>query len=220
MDTSSLVEFDASSELEKIILSHDSLRPGDKLEGKILEIKKNGKVLISFGKFRAVADITFPIKIGEVLPVIVESKEARLRFRVEAPHRRHPPPVRREEQVFHFSLPLKERKQKAKLKMYIPKKGNSKKGLRLSLLLDMDRLGETRIDFFIVDKNLNITFFVKNHEIKERMEADLTEIGEALDIFFHHLVLNVIVSRKKIAGFVTEDLDVAVTNTRMVDVKV
>jgi len=86
MDTSSLVEFDAGSELEKFILGHESLRPGDKLEGKILEIKNNGKVLISFGKFRVVADIKFPVKVGETLPVVVESKGTRLQFRAADIH--------------------------------------------------------------------------------------------------------------------------------------
>lgn len=86
MDTSSLVEFDAGSELEKFILGHDSLRPGDKLEGKILEIKNNGKVLISFGKFRVVADIKFPVVVGETLPVVVESKGTRLQFRAADIH--------------------------------------------------------------------------------------------------------------------------------------
>lgn len=219
MDTSPFFEFDAGSEVEKFILSHESLRPGDKLEGKILEIKKNGKVLISFGKFRAIADIKFPIKVGQTINVVVESKDQQLKFRAVNP-RPQPQPVRGEEQVFFFSMPLKESKKNAELKVYLPKKEMGKKGFRVSLLLDMDRLEETRIDFFLVEKNLNITFFVKTHDIKEEIETGLREIRDTLEGLFQHLVLNVIVSGKKIGEFITEDVEIPAAGTRMVDVKV
>jgi hypothetical protein len=40
MDMASLVEFVVSSELEKFMLSREFLKPGDKLEGTIIDIKK------------------------------------------------------------------------------------------------------------------------------------------------------------------------------------
>lgn len=82
MKTSSTDDFFASSELEKFILNHAILGPGDKLDGKIIEIKNNGKVLIDFGPFRALADIKFSIKPGETLRLIVDAKEPQLKLRL------------------------------------------------------------------------------------------------------------------------------------------
>jgi ribosomal protein S1 len=83
MKTLSPVEFYVSSELEKFILNHGHLEPGTKLEGKIIEIKKDRKALIDFGAFRALADIKFPINIGETLRVIVDAKEPQLKLRLD-----------------------------------------------------------------------------------------------------------------------------------------
>ncbi len=83
MNTSSPVEFFVSSELEKFILNHELLGPEDKLDGKIIEIKKDGKALIDFGTFRALAEIKFPIKPGETLRVIVDAKEPQLKLRLD-----------------------------------------------------------------------------------------------------------------------------------------
>lgn len=83
MNTSSAVDIFASSELEKFILNHELLGPGDKLDGKIIEIKKNGKALIDFGAFRALAEIKFSIKPGETLRLIVDAKEPQLKLRLD-----------------------------------------------------------------------------------------------------------------------------------------
>jgi hypothetical protein len=47
-------------------------------------------------------------------------------------------------QVFSFVLPLKEDQKKAQLKLYCPKKkqNGSRAGFKISLLLDMDRIGD------------------------------------------------------------------------------
>jgi len=83
MNRSSQVEFFVSSELEKFILNQELLGPGDKLDGKIIEIKKDGKALIDFGAFRALAEIKFPIKVGETLRVIVDAKVPQLKLRLD-----------------------------------------------------------------------------------------------------------------------------------------
>ncbi|MCP5102186.1 MAG: hypothetical protein GY950_02345 [bacterium] len=405
MNMSSSLEFVVSSELEKFILNHQFLKPGDKLEGKIIQVKENGKVLINFGKFRAVAEINFPIKEGDTLPVAVDSKGPKLKLRVDNPQLevsrrtrdivskidifpekafskvqvevqkvldsesaqagrdgrvgrvlpeiikqaftristyfealdpaaastlklvtqlstnirksgiffekdlgtaiskllkeagrnigtkelpRLPqikeiiandlkpnllvlkdfldrpevlqkaasplqmdtmrritveilnnidnqlnsavekqtarPPQQENLQVFHFTLPLKESGKNAKLKVYYSKKDKGKdkdkKKFRLSLLLEMERLGDIRSDFLLMGKSLNITFFVKNHVISEKIESNFPEITENLEDTFDYLVLKVFVSERKIADFDTEDLDMSIVTTRMVDVKV
>ncbi|MGE5343404.1 MAG: hypothetical protein ACM3SY_18200 [Candidatus Omnitrophota bacterium] len=71
------------SEIERFISHHATLKPGDKLEGKIIEIKPNGNVLIHFGAFRAVAQATFPITEGETIRVIVVSRYPKLKLQLE-----------------------------------------------------------------------------------------------------------------------------------------
>lgn len=77
-----------SSELERFIMNHEALQPGDKLEGKIIDIKPNRNLLIDFGDFRALAEAAFPIKVGDIIHVVVESKYPKLRLKLEAPHMR------------------------------------------------------------------------------------------------------------------------------------
>lgn len=389
------VEFTVSSELEKFILSHEFLRPGDKLTGKVIDIKGNGKTLIDFVTFRALADIKFPVKVGESIPVVVDSKGSQLKFRLDLPQQdfspgqarsiinkleippekvyskiqaeiqrvldsdnaadvrklpqiikealsrvgRHFEPldaagsllksvellkthirksgiffekeletaihkltraagkipdarglarmpqiseiltndlkpnllvlrqylgrpealreasdIRQLEtlrrtvddlldnitnqqegavekqarqpadrdplQMFQFNLPVRESEQNARLKVYYSRKDKEtgKKSFRLSLLLNMARLGDIRTDFLLRENDLNITFFVKNHNIRDRIETGLGEIREPLDGMFDYLVLKVYVSEKKITQFDTEDLEMP--GSRILDVKV
>ncbi len=119
-------------------------------------------------------------------------------------------------QVFTHTLNLNKDEQKAKLKIYYKKKkGDLKKGIRLSLLLSMDRMGEIRTDFFNVKSDLSITFFVTNDKIKKIIEDNIEKIKEELSRIFGNLVINVIVSERKIAQFSSEDL--AIPSSRMVD---
>jgi hypothetical protein len=111
--------------------------------------------------------------------------------------------------VFSFTLPLKEDQQKAKLKFYYPKKkkNGSKAGFKISLLLDMDKIGEVRTDFFLKKKELSITFFVKDNCRKLKFEENLDEISDRLAPIFDYLILKAVVSAKKIQDFHREDLD-------------
>lgn len=398
MTRKSLIECDFDSELGKYVLKRESLRTGDKLQGKIIEVKRSGRVLIDFGEFRAVADVDFPIRVGEKLLVSVMAKGTKLTLKLENPQRdispearnmigkidvasTQPPGtnirflidkvmelestmgsgqfpqnisdamtrvgeffepidtakgllklftqlktalnrsgiffekdletvidglsrgagkipgakelvdhpkileiiredlkpnllvlkeyfgrpgvlrqagggVRRMEslrrmveellqnirtkqhgsvdrhsagqalreptRVFKFLLPLAENETHAKLKVYYNKKDTleGKKGFRLSLLLSMDRLGDVRTDFHLVRKSLNITFFVKNHDAVEEMESGINDVKNALAGMFEYLVLKVIVSERKISEFDTEDLNINITPSSVLDVKV
>ncbi len=398
MRTTSVIEFFVRSELQSFIRGYDSLNKGDQLEGNVLEVKSDGRALIDFGDFRALANIDFPIKAGDKLPLLVADKGAQLKLtmqqtmpelspearsivsRIEilpenAPAKtqaniqqlmdadaqklpqlvkdllsrlgqflealeikpggdraklvqqlfsqirksglffekdlqtalenilgekgRLPPsgeaarqpniqnimnsdlkpnllllkeyfqrpdvlkqtsdlqaldtlrrtvdnlldnisnqqrgavdkaasqslfqePV----QVFHFSLPLPENQPNARLKVYYNQKdkgkgkGGEKKGFKLSLLLSMERLGDIRTDFFLVKNNLNVTFFVKDFPVRHTIETRLKELHNALEKSFDALVLQVIVSQKKVVEFETEDLQPEIAATRMIDVKI
>jgi len=123
-------------------------------------------------------------------------------------------------QVFTYTLPLEEEKQAARLKIYYQKnqKQGAKNGFQVSLLLSMDRLGKLRTDFYLLDKDLTITFFVKDQSIKARIQENYPEVQALLKPFFNQTRVRVIVSEKKIKEFDQED--VPSTSDRRVDVRI
>jgi len=122
--------------------------------------------------------------------------------------------------VFSFTLPLKENQQKAKLKFYFPKKKKNgpKNGFKISLLLDMDNIGEMRVDFFLLKKDLAITFFVNDNTRKINFDEHLEEISVQLDPLFDYLILKTVVSEKKIRDFHNEDLDLG--SDKQIDLRI
>ena len=122
--------------------------------------------------------------------------------------------------VLTYALPLEESNQRAKLKVYYSKKnkGKSEEGFKASLLLAMDKIGQIRTDFFLMDKDLNITFFVNDRAIKESVDDHSEEIVGSLRNHFKRLTLNVIISEKEIEEF--EMKDSGVVRAGIVDLKV
>ena len=123
-------------------------------------------------------------------------------------------------QVFTYLLPLNEEEQSARLKVYYQKKRHpgAEKGFRISLLLTLDRLGDLRADFFLLDKELSVNFFVKDDSTKLNLQNHLPELHELLHGFFDQIRLNVTVSEKKVTNFDHEDLQIA--GQRRVDLRV
>lgn len=111
--------------------------------------------------------------------------------------------------VFSFVLPLKENQKNARLKLYCPKKKQnaSRAGFKISLLLDMDRIGAVRTDFFLIQRDLSITFFVKDEVGRKKIEDHIEEIRRSLDSLFDYLIAKVVVSERKIQDFHHEDFD-------------
>lgn len=102
-----------------------------------------------------------------------------------------------------YALPLEESDPNARLRIYYSKKkkGMSKEGFKVSLMLTMDRIGRIRTDFHLIDENLHITFFVTNETIKEYVDHHSKEITKALQSHFKKLILSVIISEKEIEEF-------------------
>jgi hypothetical protein len=123
-------------------------------------------------------------------------------------------------QVLTFLLPLKEKNQNAKIKFYYPKKqkDEAKNEFRISLLLNMDRMGEIRTDLIQRDKELNITFFVKDERNKNTLENNYAEIRSVLDHLFEYIVLRTVIYTKKIDDFQREDW--VLSEDRRVDVRI
>jgi hypothetical protein len=110
-------------------------------------------------------------------------------------------------QVIHFSLPLRGGPRCGKLKIGYPKKGRARRkvGFRACLLLDLDRLGPSRIDLALVKSDLSIVFYVADERARGYVAASLTELKSALAPLFGGLEARVAVSKKKIAAFEAED---------------
>jgi hypothetical protein len=123
-------------------------------------------------------------------------------------------------QVLTFLLPLKEKDQSAKIKFYYPKKQKdaAKNEFKISLLLNMDRMGEIRTDLLQRDKELNITFFVKDESNKNTLENNYAEIKSALNRLFEYTVLRTVISTKKIDAFQREDW--ILSEDKRVDVRI
>lgn len=117
-----------------------------------------------------------------------------------------------------YALPI-ESNQKAKLKVYYSKKnkGKSEEGFKVSLLLAMDKIGRIRTDFFLMDKDLGITFFVNDQKIKEYVDDHSEKIVGSLRNHFKRLTLNVMVSVDEIEAFEIKDPGVS---TGIVDLRV
>lgn len=114
-------------------------------------------------------------------------------------------------QAFSHLLVLLDTPRNARLNVYYPKKGKegSAKHPRVALLLDMDRMGAIRADLWAVDKNLNVTFFVKDEKIKTAIDAERHRIGEVLDKTFDTVAVSVVISERKIIEFDDEALSIA-----------
>jgi len=123
-------------------------------------------------------------------------------------------------QVFVYTLPLKEGDQPARLKVFYGKKQNSgsKKGFQISLLLSMDRLGDVRTDFYLLENDLNISFYVTEPSTKIAIQENCQELDQLLHDLFDRIQLKVVVSLKRVEDF--DRPDVQLTGNRRVDVRI
>jgi hypothetical protein len=119
----------------------------------------------------------------------------------------HPDPFH----VLALLLPLTQKEQTAKLKVYYPKKRKeaAKNGFKISILLNMSHLGEIRIDLFLLNKDLTITFFVKEETNKNTLEKHYSEIKRSLQHWFDYIIIRSVISKKKIEEFHREDWNIS-----------
>jgi hypothetical protein len=61
-----------------------TLRPGDRLNVRVLEVFENQRALVDLGRFRTLAEIAFPVAAGDDLRVQVIQSGARLRLQILA----------------------------------------------------------------------------------------------------------------------------------------
>ncbi|HLP46863.1 MAG TPA: hypothetical protein VK469_12995, partial [Candidatus Kapabacteria bacterium] len=64
--------FIARHEQERLTGEHINLKSGDRLEGRVVEIRNDGKAVLDFEKFQATVELKVPIEKGETVILIVE----------------------------------------------------------------------------------------------------------------------------------------------------
>ena len=123
-------------------------------------------------------------------------------------------------QVVTYTLPLKEGSQTAKLRIYYEKKqkSGSKKGFQISLFLSMERLGDIRTDFYLLENDLNITFFVTKPSTQIKIQENYSELRELLDSLFDQIQLKIKVSETKVRDFDRPIVQIA--GDRQVDLRI
>jgi hypothetical protein len=82
----------------------------------------------------------------------------------------------------------------------------------------MDRLGDLRADFLLLNNDLTITFFVQQDSIRNMIQQNLPELQKPFDGSFNQILMKVVVSEKKISDFDREDIQPA--GDRQVDLRV
>jgi hypothetical protein len=111
-------------------------------------------------------------------------------------------------QVYTYLLPMKELEAEARVKVYYSKKKSAtdREGFRVSLLLDMEKIGQIRTDLFLNGRSLTVDFSVSELPIKEYVNGHIDALKTVLGDVFESVAVNVVVSEKKIAEFEFEDL--------------
>lgn len=116
--------------------------------------------------------------------------------------------LRQENQtVFSFNLPFEQANVNGKIKLYL-KKGKSKNrnnGWRISLLLNLTRLGGVRVDFYYLPQVLRLTVFVLDRFLQNELMTQAQALIDRLRGIIETVHFEVLVSKAKIDHFEAED---------------
>jgi hypothetical protein len=104
--------------------------------------------------------------------------------------------------VFSQPIPLPENGMRADMRLSVLRRaaGQEQEAGRLSLLLEMSRLGDLRADLALEGRHLTVTFYVSEERVGRLMQGALAELEKPLAGFFDSLGLRVLLSREKIAA--------------------
>ena len=74
-----------NTKFETLKTGQDKLHLGDRLTGRVLEVKGQGLALFDFTRMKAWAQVAFPVKKGEVIEVSVVEKGPQLKLKLLDP---------------------------------------------------------------------------------------------------------------------------------------
>jgi len=105
------------------------------------------------------------------------------------------------EQMFSHWLHFQDDAHLSQLKIFHRKNKDAEgdSAPRVSLLLDLDRLGELRTDLFLSGGVTNLHFYVTSEAVKLNLEENLGELTGKLEAGGDEVAVQVTVSRKKVA---------------------
>jgi hypothetical protein len=112
-------------------------------------------------------------------------------------------------QVIVHALPLQDHNKPVQLKLFYPRRenqGEHARQYRIAILLNLDRLGDVRVDLSMVKKNLQIGFFVGDADVQQFVTQHVKHVETSLCSHFENIMINVSVSKEKIDQFEKEDL--------------
>ena len=110
--------------------------------------------------------------------------------------------------LFGHMISMPDKGAPVQLKVYYSKKGRQEgqqARQRIALLLQMDRLGMVRADIAALDGTLHVHFFVQDEATAQRFRKNIETVRRPLGADFDEVVVKVLVSRNKIAGFHDEE---------------
>ena len=111
-------------------------------------------------------------------------------------------------QLMTYVLPTNDPQRPLQLKVFYPKRGSESESHGhhcVALLLDMDRLGIVRADLTLLERHLQIAFYVGNEDLRDWLEPQVREVAAVLDDLFQQVQIGVHVSQSRIARFASED---------------
>jgi hypothetical protein len=117
--------------------------------------------------------------------------------------------------AFHHLFFLNAFDQKACLRIYTPRRTSTpaQNSKRISLLLELNRVGSVRVDLALIEDGLQIVFFVATKDLKRHFEQQLHHLATGLGGLFPSLRCHVHVSRKKISEFAQVAIEPIAENT-------
>jgi hypothetical protein len=193
--------------------------PGARLQSLVRsDLKPNLHIIKEFFNRSPVALKYFDSKEVEIIKNTVNTLFADV---IDQQHNVRVVPQESEPPAFiTYLLNLKDNDKLSKLRVYYaPSKRDDSSGTtRISLLLNLDKLGAIRSDLSLFKHEIHIHFFVLNHDIKHQIEENLTELESPLAALFRNLVVTVNVSKTKIADFTQTEMKRSI-NTK-VDIRV
>jgi hypothetical protein len=80
MDIGSLIRIALNAGDEKLFVEEMPLRVGDLLRLRVIDVREDNRALVDFGKFRALAEVGFPVTVGDELTVKVIDTQGQLRL--------------------------------------------------------------------------------------------------------------------------------------------
>jgi hypothetical protein len=175
--------------------------------GRILATDLKARLLLLKSFFESSAGRQLSADSREVAGLARAAAEMLADIRAGQEQMAKPAPAAEPFQLVHFALPMPDDRRPARLKFAYRRRRAAGRpdGLRAAILLQLDRMGAVRADLTLLGRSLNISIFVSGPELRDWVSRHAAGVREALADHFESVGVQVSVSARKIAQFVTED---------------